>query len=256
VELCLDRQQIIDTVLYGLTSVPDSYVPDGHPLHDPAGQAPTRDIAAANALLEEAGWRDVDGIATTPRQAWGVPLVTNGTPFEVSLLTSQATQRVQVSTLIAASLAECGIQVSVENLDQSDLYMSGPDGPLFGRTFELAEFAMGTGGVEPPCEWFTSSEIPSQANLWVGTNLSGYNTPEFDAACSTARQSLPDETAYQQAFQQAQALFARDLPVIPLYWRMRIAAARPEVCGLALDTTASSGMWNIESLAVGADCTP
>jgi peptide/nickel transport system substrate-binding protein len=90
----------------------------------------------------------------------------------------------------------------------------------------------------------------------VGTNVSGYSSPDFDAACSAARQSLPDETAYLEAYAQAQSLFAQDLPVLPLYWRIKVAAARPNVCGFSLDSTASSGMWNIESLDIGDDCAP
>jgi len=46
------------------------------------------------------------------------------------------------------------------------------------------------------------------------------------------------------------------VPVLPLYWRIRIAAASPRVCGPSLDPTASSFLWNIESLTTGAECTP
>jgi peptide/nickel transport system substrate-binding protein len=256
VAMCIDRQAIINTVLYGLSSVPDSYVPAGHPLYDSTVQTYSFDVNAANALLEEAGWRDVSDDPSAPRQAWGVPKIANGTPFEVTYITTGAAQRMQVSGLIAESLAQCGIKVNVEYLDQADLYASGPDGPLFGRSFELAEFAMGSVGIEPPCEWYTGSEVPNEANRWVGTNVSGYSSPDFDAACSAARQSLPDETAYLEAYAQAQSLFAQDLPVLPLYWRIKVAAARPNVCGFSLDSTASSGMWNIESLDIGDDCAP
>ncbi|NTV37609.1 MAG: hypothetical protein HGA82_00165, partial [Anaerolineales bacterium] len=180
----------------------------------------------------------------------------NGTLFEVEYLTSGAQQRVQVSQLIAASLAQCGIQVDLTYLSQEELYNAGPAGPLFGRAFELAEYAMGTTGVEPPCEWFTSAEIPNEANRWQTTNLSGYSSPDFDAACAAARQSLPGETAYEQAFGQAQALFAQDLPSLPLYWRVRVAATRPQVCGFSLDPSALSGMWNVENIHNGESCTP
>jgi peptide/nickel transport system substrate-binding protein len=256
VAMCIDRQKIVDSVLYGLSSVPDSYVPSGHPLYDSSLPVYSFDVNAANALLEKAGWRDVDGNPSTPRQAWGIAKIANGTPFSVTYITTGAAQRVQVSSLVAESLAQCGIQVNVKYLDQADLYAPGPAGPLFGRAFTLAEFAMGSTGIEPPCEWYTSSEIPDSANRWVGTNLSGYSNVAFDSACSTARQSLPDEAAYLEAYQQAQSLFAQDLPVLPLYWRIRTAAARPQVCGFSLDPTTSSSLWNIESMDIGDNCAP
>jgi peptide/nickel transport system substrate-binding protein len=161
-----------------------------------------------------------------------------------------------VSTIVADSLAQCGINVNVKYLDQQVLYAAGPDGALFGRKFELAEFAMGSTGLEPPCDWFSSSEIPNAANHWVGTNVSGYSSPAFDAACQAAQQSLADETAHADSYHQAQSIFAQDLPVIPLYWRIKVAAARPEVCHFSLDPTAASSLWNIEMFDSGNSCGP
>jgi peptide/nickel transport system substrate-binding protein len=157
---------------------------------------------------------------------------------------------------MAASLAQCGIQASLVTLSADELYAAGPQGVLFGRNFLLAEFAMGGTGGEPLCSWFTSAEIPDSANNWVGTNLVGYSTLAFDAACQAVRQSLPDEAVHQQAFGELQAIFTRDLPVIPLYWRIRAAAARSDLCNFDLDPTAASALWNIESFDYGAACAP
>jgi peptide/nickel transport system substrate-binding protein len=184
----------------------------------------------------------------------GVHNVPNGTPLELNYITTGAAQRVQVSTIVADSLAQCGIKVNVKYLDQTVLYAAGPDGALFGRNFDLAEFAMGSTSTEPPCEWFTSAEIPNAANQWVGTNVSGYSNPDFDAACQAVQQSLADEPAHAQAYQQAQTIFSGDLPVLPLYWRLEVAAARPDVCHFSLDPTASSALWNIASIDSGISC--
>jgi peptide/nickel transport system substrate-binding protein len=254
VAMCIDRQKVVDSVLKGLSSVPASFVPADDPLFNTSATTYSFDVAAANALLEKIGWRDIDNKPSTPRQAWGIQNVPNGTPLELKYITTGAAQRAQVSTIVADSLAQCGIKVNVEYLDQKALYAAGPDGPLFGRAFELAEFAMGSTGVEPPCDWFSSSEIPNASNYWVGTNISGYSSPAFDAACQTVQQSLTDETAYADAYHQAQSIFTQDLPVIPLYWRIKIAAARQGFCNFALDPTASSSLWNIEMFDTGSSC--
>lgn len=256
VALCIDRQKIVDSVLYGLSSAPASYVPAEYPLYNPDVRAYSFNLNAASALLDQVGWRDVDNDPTTPRQAWGVQNVPNGTPLELSTITTSAAQRVQVSAILTDSLAQCGIKMNVKYLDQTALYAAGPDGPLFGRNFDLAEFAMGSTGVEPPCEWFSSSEVPNAANHWVGTNVSGYSNPAFDAACQAAQQSLADEPAHAASYRQAQSIFAEDLPVIPLYWRVKVAAARPEVCHFSLDPTAASALWNIEAFDSGTGCQP
>lgn len=256
VAMCVDRQKVVDSVLAGLTDVPNSYLPQAHPIFDPNVTSYSLNVAAANQLLEQAGWRDVDNNPATPRQAWGVPGIPSGTPFEVNYLTTNAVQRQQVSTILATSLAQCGIKVNVQYLDSTVLYAAGPQGVLFGRSFDLAEFAMGSTGIEPPCDWYTSSHIPNSANHWVGENVSGYSSPAFDAACQAAQNSIPDESSHATAYTQAQTIFATELPVIPLYWRVKVAAARPGLCHFSLDPTASSNLWNIEAFDSGAGCQP
>lgn len=244
--MCIDRQRIVDSLFSGLSEVPTSYLPADHPLF--AASLPTYpyDVAAAGRLLDQAGWIDHDQDPATPRQAWGVANVLNGTPLELTYVTTPAAQRVQAAAIVADSLSACGVRVDVRYLEAEALYAPGPDGPLFGRNFDLAQFAMGSGGGSPSCLWFTGREVPTAANSWVGTNLSGYSNPGFDAACLALTQSLPDDPAYRQASQETQALFARDLPVIPLYWRVRVAAARPDLVNCRLDPTAASALWNVE----------
>ena len=254
--MCIDRQKVIDTVLFGLTSIPTSYVPNAYPLYNPDVKSYSYDVAAANALLEQAGWKNTANDLSKPRQAWGVKNIPDATPFEVTYLTTPASQRIQVSTLIAASLAQCGIKVNVQYADQTSLYGVGPSGPLFGRNFDLAEFAMGSTGIEPPCDWFTTPEIPNAANHWVGTDVSGYSSPAFDKACQTAQQTLGDEADHASAYQEAQSIFAQDLPVLPLYWRIKTAAAQPHLCNFSLDPTASSALWNIEAFSTATNCQP
>jgi peptide/nickel transport system substrate-binding protein len=254
IAMCLDRQQVVDTVLYGLTTVPNSYVPASHPLYNPDVKAYPFDVAAASQLLEQAGWRDQDNDPGTPRQASGIADILAGTPLVLNYWTTGAAQRRQVSEVLAQSLARCGIQVNLQYYDPTELYAQGPDGPLFGRKFDLAEFAMGSTGVEPPCEWFTSDEIPNAANHWVGANISGYTNPTYDAACLSAGGALPGEPAYAAGYRDAQAIFAEDLPVVPLYWRLIIAAARLDLCNFDLDPSATSNLWNLELFDYGDAC--
>ena len=193
-------------------------------------------------------------IRPPPRQSWNVAGVPAGTPFVVNYITTNAIQRQQASTILADSLAQCGIKVNVKYLDPAELYAAGPQGGLFGRKFDLAEYAMFSTGIETPCAWFTSTEIPSAANKWVGTNISGYSNPTFDSACQASQQSLPDDPANAETYNQVQTLFAEELPVIPLYWRVKTAAARADLCQFSLDATAASNLWNIEQYSLGTDC--
>lgn len=253
--LCLDRQRVVDTVLFGLSQVPDSYLPPDHPLHNANIQTYDFNPASGSQILEQVGWLDHDNNPSTPRQAFNVTNVPIDTPLVLNYYTTSATQRHQVAEIFTQSLAECGIGLNVIYLSASDFYAQGPVGPLFGRQFDLAEYAIGVNGLEPQCSWFVSSQIPNASNNWVGTNVSGYKNPNFDAACQKALQTVSTDPEY--AFhQEAQAIFAADIPSIPLYLRLKVAATRSDFCGFTLDPSSSSPLADIESFDYGAGCAP
>lgn len=255
IALCLDRQKVVDTVLFGLSQVPDSYLPSDHPLHNGNLQTYEFNPAAGNKILKDVGWIDHDNNPSTLRQSLGVTNVPIGTPLVLDYYTSSATQRHQVVEIFTQSLAECGIGLNPIYSPAVDFYAQGPKGPLFGRQFDLAEYAIGVNSLEPQCAWFTTAQIPTEANHWVGTNISGYKNPQFDAACEKALQSLSADPEY--AFhQEAQAIFASDLPSIPLYLRLKVAATRPDFCGFTLDPSSSSALADIEVFDYGNGCKP
>jgi peptide/nickel transport system substrate-binding protein len=116
--------------------------------------------------------------------------VYDGAVLSVNYVTTQAPQRVAVAERLAASLAECGIQVNTQYLTPGELYASGPGGVLFGRNFDLAQFAWEV-GVEPPCYIYESDQVPAAGNNWLKINITGYSSAEYDAACQAARQVHP-----------------------------------------------------------------
>jgi peptide/nickel transport system substrate-binding protein len=250
---CLDRQLVVTNVLLGRSTVPVSYLPVEHPLYDPNIESIPFDPSVGRSLLEQAGWRDTDGDPATPLAAVAVKNVPAGTPLMLNYYTTTATQRRQVTDILTQSLAQCEIGVNAQYFSQNDLYASGPSGLLFGRRFDLIEYAMGVNGIEPPCGWFTSAEIPTASNAWIGTNVTGYKNEEYDAACRAAKLALPGEQSYIDSYRKTQILFASELPAIPLYYRLRVAATRPGICHFDFDATANP-LWNIEAIDSGEAC--
>ena len=253
IAVCLDRQKVVDTVLFGLSQVPDTYLPSDHPLHNANVQTYEYNPASGNKILNDVGWIDKDNDPSTPRVAQSVTNVPIDTPLILNYYTSSATQRHQVAEILAQSLAECGIGLNVIYSSASDFYAQGPTGPLFGRQFDLAEYAIGVNSLEPQCSWFTSVQIPSESNHWIGTNVSGYKSSTFDAACQKALQTVSTDPEYA-SHQEAQAIFAADIPSIPLYLRLKVAATRPDFCGFSLDPSSSSALADIETFDYGDSC--
>ena len=257
VAMCIDRQRMADELFPGQSAVPDTYVPPGHPLANPEAKAYPFDPQAGAALLQAAGWVDSDSNPVTPRVSLGVPGVVDGTPFTFTYLTADDAERQQVAQILKESLAQCGIQVEISAGNYEQLFAPGPDGPVFGRNFAMAQFGWVT-SLEPPCFLYTTQEIPGPypkyPKGWGGANASGFSSPEFNQACQTASTSLPDTPAYQSAHFQAQAIFAEELPSIPLYLRLKVVAMRPDMCNVEVDPSADSALWNLEAFDYGESC--
>jgi peptide/nickel transport system substrate-binding protein len=250
VAMCIHRERIAGEALpYSRATVADSYVATDHPLY--AGDQLYRfdyNPSQALSLLEEIGWRDedVDGI----REAYGVQGVANGTPFSVTLFTNSdhlAHQR--TSQIITENLAACGIELDVQYLPGAELFADGPDGPVFGRQFDLVLFSW-LNDLDAPCWLYLSSEIPTSENWWATSNNPGYANQDFDRACRSALDSLPGPDGYVRFHREAQAIFSHDLPVLPLYFVPKLVVVRPGVAGVYLDPTQYLDLWNIEAFDV------
>ncbi len=255
---CLDRDQAVVDAFNNLTKTANSYLPPSHPLYDPSLQAYSFDPEQGAKLLDAVGWKDLDGNAATPRTALGVANVPDGTPFSISYATTDSIQHQKTAEVFRKSLADCGIEVTVTTMTPDQLYAAGPDGVMFGRKFDLAQFAWAVGEI-PPCFLYLSSEIPSAANNWLGTefggaNISGYSNADFDAACRESISKGLANGALPEAARRAMALLASDLPDIPLLYQPKIAISRPDLCGLEMDISSRSEFWNLEALDYGENC--
>jgi peptide/nickel transport system substrate-binding protein len=257
VAMCIDRETIASEVFRGYSQVMPGYIPSGHPLYNPEAALPAYDPQAGAEALTAAGWLDLDNDPATPRTAQGVQGVPNGTEFTFTLHTGTALAAQTAARIISNTLAECGIVVDTQSLPWQELLAPGPDGPVFGRHFSAAQYGW-IAAVEPPCFLFTSSEIPGDYPAaprgWGGANAGGYANAEFDAACRQAASSLPGKDAYRSAHHQAQALFAADLPALPLYQRIQVIAHRTDMCGVQVDPSAESALWSLETFNYGSDC--
>jgi peptide/nickel transport system substrate-binding protein len=254
---CIDRERILNEITRGLAAVPNSYAPPAHPLANPDARSYAFDPEAASQALETAGWQDTDGDPSTPRVAQGVPNVAAGTPLSLTFLTTDEEEKQRTAAIIQESLAQCGVEVNTTSLPWEQLFASGPEGPVFGRKFSLSQVGWIT-TLEPSCSLYLSSEIPGPfpeyPRGWGGANAGGYNNPDFDQACRRALFSFPGTAENQQSHWTAQAIFAEDLPALPLYVRLKMVASRTDMCGVEIDPSADSALWNLESFDYGEGC--
>ncbi|MBE2202395.1 MAG: peptide ABC transporter substrate-binding protein [Anaerolinea sp.] len=267
--LCTNRDSMVDNIMYGRSEVIHTYVPSVHPLYPEGLTEWTFNPEAGIALLEEVGFIDSDGDGIREYYSANVanndnsdPASWDGTPFKVTLGTTAGNaMRQQLTQIFKENMKECGIEVDLYYVPSSEWFANGPEGVLFGRRYDLGEFAWLT-GVEPSCNLYGGWNIPGPpedvdedgnalySSAWGGQNQTGWKNAEFDAACQLALGSLPGTEGYETGHKQAQVIFSENVPVIPLFLRLKVAAARPEIVNFGVDPTQNSELYNIYEIDI------
>jgi peptide/nickel transport system substrate-binding protein len=242
ITICTDRQRMVDEIFFGRTEILHTYIPGSHPLYAEGLTEWPYDVEQANALLDETGFLDADA------DGWREDPAT-GTPFRVTLygMTDNEFRR-QAVEIFKENMSACGIDVELILIPFSELVADGPEGVLFGRQFDLGIFAWLT-GADPSCGLFTSNNITGSIEEgfggWGNSNNTGWSNEAYDAACQQARSSLPGTAVYEASHKEAQRIFTQELPIIPLFINIKVAATRPEVLNFGVDPSQNSELYNI-----------
>jgi peptide/nickel transport system substrate-binding protein len=71
-------------------------------------------------------------------------------------------------------------------------------------------------------------------------------------ACQQAQQAAIDDAEAQA---EVQRIFNEELPVLPLYYQLKIAASRSDFCGFeAVNVSGRSVLYGIEGFGFGENC--
>lgn len=235
---CIDRQAVVDGATNGAAVVQHTYTASDHPLYAGDDNITIYDFNPdkGKELLSGLGWTDSDGDG----------ILDNGSDKLAFIHSARMNPlREKVTQIVQAQLKDnCGIETKIEPYG-SEYFGDGPDGLVFGRQFDMGEFAWLT-GVEPPCTLYISTQLPSAEFGWGASNDVGFENSEFDAACNAATQAL-DEATKASEHAKAQKIFTEYLPSLPLFARAKILVTRPGVVGVIMDPTANSEFWNVEN---------
>ncbi len=256
-----DRGQMVSQIQKGKTRVQHTYVPEEHWAFPPSDQLITYpyEPETAKTMLEDLGFTDSndDGmleaaedisctITTDVEGNTKDQVIPAGTPLEFKLNTTAGNaMREQTTLLFQQNMKDIGVGVTLDYMPANVYFADGPEGPLFGRKFDLGEFAWLT-GVQPPVGLYYCTEIPSEENSWAGQNETGWCDPEYDKAGKQASTTLKRDDSLPMYF-KAQNMFMENLPVMPLFARVKVMATGPSVVNFSPNPTVNSETWNIET---------
>lgn len=221
VALAIDTQKLVDTVLlgYGTPGNP-GWLHPATAFHD-ANIKAVYDPEKAKALLDGLGYKDSDNDGV--REA-------NGKPMAAELLVqSNSPQRIRTAELIAAALKDIGISIKVTSLDTDSVdAKTWPDFDVSkGRDFDLAMWGWSAPVMVNPLR-MTELVVSDPAKGSI--NIGGYKNPEVDTLAAELTTTV-DPAKQKELIQKLEAIIARDLPFVMLYYQDGIYAFRPATYG-------------------------
>jgi len=199
IDYAVDKQAIIDTVLFGLARVTTGpFMMDSWAYNKEVRPLPC-DTGKAKGLLKEAGWEDVNG------DGW---LEKDGRIFEFTLLVNQGnTDRLRAAEMIQAYLKAVGIKMKIRVLEWSTMITEF----INKRRFEAV--LMG---------WFLTRD-PDNYDIWHSSktregefNFVGYKNEKVDKLLEDGRRIF-DETKRAEIYHEIHEVIHDDEPYLFLY---------------------------------------
>eukprot|EP00873_Tetraselmis_striata_P031173 jgi/Tetstr1/451437/TSEL_038473.t1 len=207
--MAMDRQAMVDIAGYGYPTVND--YPSGlgrayHSWNNPEveaeyGQYTQFDIEGARALLDEAGYSDVDGDGFIDSPS--------GEPIAFSIIVPNGwTDWVNTVQLAVEGLNELGINASMQT----------PESPAWTDQLIAGDYQAAinsvTTGVTP--HYFMDQSLHSRHIGQSRFQSSRYTNPELDAALD-AFNGTTDEAEQTEIMNEIQMLIAADMPLINVF---------------------------------------
>lgn len=226
----IDKQAIIDQLYYGLPTPSETFLPQGTFYTNPDLPQQQFDLDAARKLLDDAGW--VPG-AGGIREKDGVRL------SFVNSTTSGNHLREQTQQFIQQTLAEIGIEMTIENMPAAVIWgefwvQSQFDSVLVGITFRV--------GADPDTtNRLHSGATPAKGGQ--GSNFGQYANPEVDRLLEEGTRIFDPEQRREIYF-RIQQIVREDLPFLPLYNDNRANGWKSGIEGVRPNLNARSESWN------------
>ena len=197
----LDREQIVRDVLGGQGVVADTPFIPGTWAYDTSVKHYSFDLDRAVQFLKSAGY-ELATVAPSNVSVWQK----DGEPIAFTLLTQDDPTRRAVAEAIARQWRELGVQVSVQPVRNLVRDFLSP------RQFQVALVESLVDGDPDPYPIWHRSQI-----VQPGQNYTGFDNADASDWLEKARITTDRATRFEY-YRRFQALFAEELPAIPLYY--------------------------------------
>jgi ABC-type transport system substrate-binding protein len=216
VESCLDKPSAVAAATDGLGVAAYADVPPGTWPYDGQIPKPGRDVSAARALIEAAGWTPgVDGIYQKGSKRLAATIY----------LRHDAQDRVKFVEVLALQARQCGMDLQPSQGDFGGglrSILTWPNhAPDTDQPFDLYFYAWGAGW-DPLSDNFSTGAITTQAQE-DGDNFGGFSDPRIDDLL-TRMETTYDLATRADLFGQYQEILAEQQPALFAWFTTRAEA--------------------------------
>jgi ABC-type transport system substrate-binding protein len=237
-DLCLDRHELGTQLDEQRALATTPYAADTWATPDV--EVKTRDVEAANELLESSGWQmATDDVRVKDGTRLSTTIAVR--PTSVSLFT--------FANDAAAQLTDCGIELVVEELDLTGDTMLNQ--LLYPNDFDTLLLARPLGAdPDSAVSAFESSRITTEENQ-ADANPSGFTSSLADHFIAVGRESL-DVAERTEAYAEVQTLLEKDIPYWPLWYDTDTGAISSRVIGPdgPIDPTMARYDWDVSGWSI------
>jgi peptide/nickel transport system substrate-binding protein len=204
----MDYKELLDKIYFGIYDPAGSHYHPGSPMHNPKAVPFQQDLDKAEALLDEAGWKDTDGDGIRDKMVDGKKV-----PFEFTLLSGVGGTGEQVATLLKQDLEGIGVKVDIKLLEWATFQQQ-----LFEHKFQACTLAWGS-GADPD----TSKNIWQTVMYTKGRNYVGYSNPKVDELFEQGAREL-NRDKRMKIYQEIDLILHDDQPYTFLNYRRTLWA--------------------------------
>ncbi len=211
----IDREKIIDEVLLGHAHITDVPMIPNSPLYDNSSQIYNYNRKKAKELLEQAGWKDLNGDGILEKETNGVNM-----PLAFELTTNNDNIiRTQTAEMIVSQLKDIGMNVTLKEVSWDELQNN-----INNKKFDIALIGLNLSQNVDLSFALHSKEIER------GTNFSSYSNAIIDDLLYKAFMEV-DSTKRKEIYSELQKLIVEDLPYISLYIRTSAVVYNDKIKG-------------------------
>ena len=226
-----DRKVLSEELFAGRQPVAHGTQPAKSPFHNPSIQRYEYDPERAKQLLDEAGWKaGKNGIREK-----------NGERLSLTLMTTSGNKmREQVETILQSQWRAIGVDIKIKNQPAKVFFSE----TMRKRNFDgMLMFAWTADPMRMSDTLWRCDNIPSKDNRFQGQNIPGWCHPEASQLITDMQKEM-DEKKRHVLGRQFEAIWAQELPALPLYFRVDVSITRKGLKNWKPTGTLQSLGWN------------